>query len=222
MELEPVGNSLENQFKNPEDLGTQKHLDFDQKRGVFESSRGRSKSSLRLRYEAEVEVIKRKLGSLEDIRNQLGLPQRKLCQLLLVDPSAWSRWIREGEDAPPHIYRMLQWYLALEEKYPALDPGFWLQSVAKTREPEETARLTREIQALNAKIEDLNAEIAKLRAAEESRKRPLKSKKLWAAFASALAAFAIGFLVMVLLSPQRSKASAYTPNRAPLVKNCGS
>jgi transcriptional regulator with XRE-family HTH domain len=112
------------------------------------SVRSKSKSVLRMRYEAEVSVIRRKLGDLEQIRNQLGLSQRKMCQLLLVDPSAWTRWTRGGEDAPPHIYRTLQWYLALEDKYPALDATFWLSAVAKVREPDETAELKKEISVL--------------------------------------------------------------------------
>ena len=95
----------------------------------------RAKTSLRIRYEAEVQVIKRKLGGLEDIRKTLGLSQRKISQLLFVDPSAWTRWTKAGDEAPPHIYRMLQWYLALEEKYPALDTGFWLSTVARIEDP---------------------------------------------------------------------------------------
>lgn len=134
------------------------------------SLKGRkSKTSLRLKYEAEVEVIKRKLGSLEEIRAQLGLPQRKLCQLLLVDPSAWSRWIREGEDAPPHIYRQLQWYLALQEKYPALDTGFWLQTVARVaREPVETSIRERKVEELEREISELRVGFEKLTKKEES------------------------------------------------------
>lgn len=73
--------------------------------------RPRSKTSLRLKYEAETQVLKRDLGSLEDIRIRLGFSRRKMCQLLLVDPSAWSRWTAKETDAPPHIYRALQWYL---------------------------------------------------------------------------------------------------------------
>ena len=79
----------------------------------------RPKGANRMRYDAEVEVMKREIGSLDTIRARLGLSRRKLCQLLLVDPSAWSRWTREDEDAPPHIYRALQWYVRLHENFPA-------------------------------------------------------------------------------------------------------
>ena len=98
--------------------------------GLNTHEKVRSKSSHRIRYEAEVEILRKKLGDLESIRNQLGLSQRKICQLLFVDPSAWTRWTKGG-DAPPHIYRALQWYLALQDKYPALDVNFWLSTVPR-------------------------------------------------------------------------------------------
>ncbi|CAM5999401.1 unnamed protein product [Sphagnum balticum] len=57
-------------------------------------------------------------GSLDQIRQKLGLSRRKMCQLLLVDPSAWSRWTSPGHQAPPHIYKALDWYLSIMEKDP--------------------------------------------------------------------------------------------------------
>lgn len=87
-----------------------------------EASKFRKKTALRVKYEAESQVIINKLGHLEDIREKLGLSQRKMCQLLLVDPSTWSRWQKEPEKVPPHVYRSLQWYLALIEKAPEWHP----------------------------------------------------------------------------------------------------
>jgi hypothetical protein len=89
-----------------------------------------SKSSLRMKYEAEVNVIKKTHGGLEDIRRQLGLPKRKMAQLLMVDPSAWTRWTSSHNGAPPHIYRALQWYLIIQDKHPELKSSLWLNSVA--------------------------------------------------------------------------------------------
>jgi hypothetical protein len=86
----------------------------------------RSKTSTRMFYEAQVEVIKKQLGSLEKIRHDLGLSQRKMGQLLMVDPSAWTRWNRQDEEAPPHIWRSLQWYMALNEKLPGLTPQYFI------------------------------------------------------------------------------------------------
>ncbi len=73
-------------------------------------------------YFAEKEQIKKELGSLEDIRQALGLSRRKVCQLLLVDPSSWTKWTREEQDAPAYIYRSLQWALAILDKYPETHP----------------------------------------------------------------------------------------------------
>ena len=88
----------------------------------------RHRSVFRLKYESEVDVIRRQIGSLEDIRQKLGLSRRKMCQLLMVDPSAWSRWTSgKGEDsAPPHIYRALEWYLLLTKEAPAYAHSYWI------------------------------------------------------------------------------------------------
>ncbi len=92
----------------------------------------KAKTSLRLKYEAEAQVILKKLGGLNGIRLELGLSQRKICQLLLVDPSSWSRWIQDESKTPPHILRALEWHMALMEKYPGFDINFWLHSTAKS------------------------------------------------------------------------------------------
>jgi hypothetical protein len=99
------------------------------------ASDSRGKTALRLRYDAELKLIRARVGSLEDIRGKLGLSRRKICQLLLVDPSAWTRWTSAGGDAPPHIYRALEWYLLLSERDPrALMPiGTWSSTAFEDR-----------------------------------------------------------------------------------------
>jgi hypothetical protein len=138
--------------------------------GMVMPATPRAKTSLRLRYEAESEVIRKKLGDLETIRGQLGLSQRKIAQLLLVDPSAWTRWTKAGEKAPPHVYRMLQWYLALQDKYPALDVNFWLNTVSQRPDVANN-----ESKALLKEISVLKARIAVLEAANESGAGPSTS-----------------------------------------------
>lgn len=87
----------------------------------------RAKTSLKMLYEAQAQVISRQIGGLEGARQSLGLSRRKISQLLLVDPSAWTRWTKgDKEQAPPHVYRALQWYLALFEKIPGLTPEYFL------------------------------------------------------------------------------------------------
>lgn len=67
-------------------------------------------------YQVEVQKIKDNCGDLDQIRIKLGMNQRQICKLLLVDPSAWTRWIKT--DAPPHIYQALRWLLELKKTNP--------------------------------------------------------------------------------------------------------
>ncbi len=80
------------------------------------TSTEKPKSSLRLIYAAEIKVFRSQHGGLEDIRKKLGFSRRKMCQLLMVDPSAWTRWTKDESRVPPHIYRALEWFLALNSK----------------------------------------------------------------------------------------------------------
>lgn len=95
----------------------------------------RRKSANRLRYDAEIRVIQARVGNLEEIRGKLGLTRRKMCQLLLVDPSAWTRWTSPEGEPPPHVYRALEWYLLLTEKDArALTPiGSWSSRLYEDR-----------------------------------------------------------------------------------------
>lgn len=82
-----------------------------------ELPRERSEMSLRQRYMLEKERIKAEIGDLEKIRLTLGLSKRRMCQLLLVDPSAWTRWCKS--EAPPHVYQALRWLLELRKTNPS-------------------------------------------------------------------------------------------------------
>lgn len=86
-----------------------------------DSLRGRAQESrvqspLRMQYAAETKIFRAQFGGLEEIRQKLGFSRRKMCQLLLVDPSAWTRWTKDEAKVPPHIFRSLEWYLALSQK----------------------------------------------------------------------------------------------------------
>jgi uncharacterized protein YfdQ (DUF2303 family) len=126
----------------------EKNLNFS----VNETDWRRAKTSLRMNYEAQVEIIKHQIGGLEEVRLKLGLNARKMSQLLLVDPSAWTRWTRDGGDPPPHVWRALQWYLALIEKVPGLTPGYFLSRTEVRVETKDHAELSLRIQELEAKI----------------------------------------------------------------------
>lgn len=120
----------------------------------------RVKTSLRQRYEAEARVLERRLGGLDGIKESLGLSQRKIAQLLLVDPSAMTRW-SQGGSIPPHIWRSLAWYLALQDKYPALDAAFWLQGVARTADSDLIAKNSDELKAQKLEAEKLRETLEK-------------------------------------------------------------
>lgn len=98
----------------------------DSKSMDSDSSNSRAKTSLRLLYEAKARLIRKQLGGLSGIQQELHLSQRKLAQLLMVDPSTWNRWSKNEDLIPPHVWNSLQWYLALQEKVPGLTPQYFL------------------------------------------------------------------------------------------------
>lgn len=109
-------------------------------KGFEVGSGGRVRSSLRMRYQAEVQLIRKDLGGLEDIRNGLGISQRKICQLLLVDPSAWTRWLKDESKVPPHVFRALSWYVDLKSDEKSY--GNWPKwTPVKSRKVSETVIL---------------------------------------------------------------------------------
>ena len=111
-----------------------------------ETESQRTKTSLRMKYEAEVQSVIKSHGSLEDIRRHLGLSKRKIAQLLMVDPSAWTRWTGKDGEAPPHIYRALQWYLLLQDKHPEYKSSLWLNAVSNPQmHPKEVEAIEKQI-----------------------------------------------------------------------------
>ncbi|WP_374073230.1 hypothetical protein [Bdellovibrio bacteriovorus] len=130
-----------------------------------------------MHYEAQVSVIQNQIGNLEEIRGSLGLSQRKMAQLLLVDPSTWTRWTKQGDEAPPHIWRALQWYLALREKIPGLTPQYFISTnpqvlhqkalkeldVERQERLENMENLSQKLQSLANERADLQGELKKLK-----------------------------------------------------------
>lgn len=86
----------------------------------IETRRPRILTPNRIKYESESLYIRTKIGGLNGVQKTLGLSQRKICQLLLVDPSCWSRWQKDEARVPPSVWKTLEWYLILREKHP-----FW-------------------------------------------------------------------------------------------------
>lgn len=122
----------------------------------------RSKTAERMTYEAEVDVIKKQIGDLDDIRDRLGLSARKMAQLLMVDPSAWTRWTKKITPPPPHIYRALQWYLILFEKNPGFTPQIFLSHRWHSQERnqlQKTQELEQEIILLKEQVRTLKTNL---------------------------------------------------------------
>ena len=139
----------------------------------------RAKTSLRMNYEAQSIVIERQLEGLEGVRSKLGLSQRKMAQLLLVDPSAWTRWNKPGNRAPGIIWRALQWYMILNEKIPGLTPNYFLNAAPSVVRAETLKDLKKESEArelLEKKLLGLDHQLQKF----SNEISDLKSQlKLW-------------------------------------------
>lgn len=126
-------------------------------------------------YFAEKNQIKSEIGNLEEIREQLGLSQRKICQMLLVDPSSWTKWIKPGQDAPAYIYRSLQWCLAILEKYPETHPlALQLMREKSGKIDEISQKLESKLQLHKSILFDLNLKVENV---EKDRKEVLKQNK---------------------------------------------
>ena len=144
------------------------------KRALTMSESSRAKSTYRVAFESEKSVILQDIGDLEQIRARIGVSRRKMCQILMVDPSAWTRWTRSAEGAPPHVYRMLEWYLLLKEKHPTLAHQYY-ERLSKPVTAEGENLLRQELQhqlkstqsrlssQLSSEVEQLQRELSNLR-----------------------------------------------------------
>jgi hypothetical protein len=125
----------------------------------------RSKTSLKIHYEAQAAVIERQLEGLEGVRSKLGLSQRKMAQLLMVDPSAWTRWNRPGNRAPGIVWRALQWYMIIQEKIPGLTHNYFLGSspdVLKTEMNRKLTEFEQKIQGFRSENDQLLQKVSSL------------------------------------------------------------
>jgi hypothetical protein len=142
-------------------------------------SETRAKTSLKMHYEAQSAVIERQLEGLEGVRSKLGLSQRKMAQLLMVDPSAWTRWNRPGVKVPGVVWRALQWYMIVQEKIPGLTPNYFLgvspqvlkaeamkeirkESLAREELAEKVAKFESKIQGFRAENDQLILQVFSL------------------------------------------------------------
>jgi|GEM_PF-1149412 hypothetical protein len=144
--------------------------------GMEDDFNPRSKTSIRMHYEAQVAVIQHQLGNLDEIRGKLGLSQRKMAQLLMVDPSSWTRWTKNGDEAPPHIWRALQWYLALRDKIPGLTPQYFISTNPQILHEKALKELDLERQERIETLENLSSRMVEFTLQRQSEKAALNSE----------------------------------------------
>ncbi len=69
----------------------------------------------------------------------------------MVDPSAWTRWSKQGR-APAHIYRSLQWYMALIDKDSAWHPQNTFNTLSRSSINNELLVMKKTIQQLQQNL----------------------------------------------------------------------
>lgn len=171
----------------------------------------KAKTSLRMLYEAKANLICRQLGGLLGVQRALGLSQRKLAQLLMVDPSTWNRWSKNEEQIPPHIWRSLEWYLALQDKVPGLTPAHFtgvsleqlderFDVLANELRQGQLAEEQSQSRQTHQKLSELEGQIKHMVHAFEVQNKQInihllslhkKNKNLWYFMAGAIGAFAV-------------------------------
>jgi len=151
---------MDMEFERPRDS---RELDMLKNRGVETSdSKEKVKTPLSQIYQRQVENIKLDYGDLEQIRGSLGLSRRQICQMLMVDPSAWTRWTKTTGGAPPHVYRSLQWLMELEKQ------GSNLTGIQELRMRSDLAKE-------GLKIKDLGNTVHQLKKGDSEKIRRLKA-----------------------------------------------
>lgn len=150
----------------------------------------RSKTSLRMHYEAQAEVIRKQIGDLEQVRLNLGLSARKLCQLIMVDPSAWTRWTKHNDQAPPHVWRALQWYMIIQEKIPGLTPQYFVGKDPEVLHQEVMRRVSELTEKTQTQASELEKENRLLKSKVQSLENAVRVNKI--------TAIMIGFSALIL------------------------
>lgn len=92
------------------------------KRQIYESNKAETVSLNDKKFGREISQIHQKYGDLENMRQTLKCSRREICEYLMVDASAWSRWTSGDRiTAPPHVYRTMA--LIMEQKLSNLSTG---------------------------------------------------------------------------------------------------
>ncbi len=138
-------------------------------KGTFKSSFQATNSGT---YSADVLAIQKQIGDLEHVRAELGLSRRKMCQLLMVDPSAWTRWMQNPP--PAQVWRTLQLYLMVQEKIPGLTPNYFIGGDRGVME----ASITQKLVEFEKKLQLRDYELSRLRI-ELTQKEKSFQRSMW-------------------------------------------
>ena len=106
------------------------------------------KTKSRGRNEITASLIQKQIGDIEQVRASLGLNKKRMCELLLIDPSTWTRWTTGKTAPPPWLYRTLQWGLAVMDKHPEFHPLLIRQNTTANSSSLEIKRLSAQINSV--------------------------------------------------------------------------
>lgn len=106
-----------------------------------------------------LEFLKKSIGPLEHLRHRLGLSQRKMSELLLADPTSWSRWIKKPDSMPSTIYQSLFWYLQLRKLNVADSSVAYEKFSSLGRLNIESAKIKRTVDSLDHEVRKLRDEL---------------------------------------------------------------
>ena len=157
-------------FKKQEDVSTN-----------FEDT-DKNTLSARERNELAASLIKKQIGDLEQVRALLGLNKKRMCELLLIDPSTWTRWTTGKTEPPPWLYRSLQWGVAVMDKYPEFHPLLINQKIVDSKGSNTN---------IDSGYKDLAKEVSSIK----------KDLKIWmiVAFGAASASFLLTAYILIYL-----------------------
>ena len=145
----------------------------------------------REKNELTASLIKKQIGDIEQIRAFMGLNKKRMCELLLIDPSTWTRWTTGKTQPPPSVYRTLQWGLAVMDKHPEFHPLLIKQSqtLAEPANSNTLQSKDQQQQEQQQELEKLTTEVIYIK----------KNMKLWfyIAFSALISSFLLTTYILI-------------------------
>jgi hypothetical protein len=143
--------------------GYKMHFDWHESNNeIKDEKQNNDKKSLSARDKNELtaDLIKKQIGDIEQVRALMGLNKRRMCELLLIDPSTWTRWTTGKTPPPTWVYRTLQWGLAVMDKHPEFHPLMAKQGVFDTQTSKPITN-EKEVFKLIKEVQDIKRDLKK-------------------------------------------------------------